>query len=96
VAGVVSDDPVLRRRARVARLVQIAQRVGYGCLLLAIVVFGIAAATSFPHWAVAVCIAALIAACVILPVPIILGYGVRAAQRDEDRAARGLPPRSGH
>jgi hypothetical protein len=58
------------------------------------VAFGIAAATSFPGWAVTTCVAALIAACVILPVPIVLGYGVRAAQRDEDRAARGLPPRS--
>jgi hypothetical protein len=94
LAGLVSDDPVLRRRARVAKLVLIAQRTGYTCLLGAIVVFGIAAATSFPHWAVTTCIAALIAACVILPVPIVLGYGVRAAQRDEDRAARGLPPRS--
>jgi ABC-type proline/glycine betaine transport system permease subunit len=90
----VSEDPVLRRRARVAKLVRVAQRAGYGCLLAAIVVFGIAAATSFPHWAVTMCVVALIAATVILPVPIVLGYGVRAAQRDEDRAARGLPPRS--
>ena len=92
----MSEDPVLERRARVARLVTIAQRVGYGCLLVAIVVFVVAAATSFPHWAVTTCIATLIAACVILPVPIVLGYGVRAAQRDEDRAARGLPPGRGH
>ena len=94
MARVVSEDPVLRRRARVAKLVLVAQRTGYACLLGAIVAFGIAAATSFPHWAVTTCVAALIAACVILPVPIVLGYGVRAAQRDEDRAARGLPPRS--
>ena len=94
MAVVVNEDPVLRRRARVARLVVIAQRAGYACLLGAIVVFVVAAATSFPHWAVTTCVVALIAACVILPVPIVLGYGVRAAQRDEDRAARGLPPRS--
>jgi hypothetical protein len=94
MAVVVNDDPILQRRARVAKLVLVAQRAGYGCLLGAIVVFGVGAATNFPHWAVATCIAALIAACVILPVPIILGYGVRAAQRDEDRAARGLPPSS--
>ena len=84
----MSDDPVLRRRARVARLVQVAQRAGYTCLLGAIVVFGIAAATSFPHWAVTTCVAMLIAACVILPVPIVLGYGVRAAAReDRERSA---------
>jgi hypothetical protein len=89
---VVNDDPVLRRRARVARLVQIGQRVGYGCLLLAIVAFGIGAATSFPDWTVTVCVAALVAACVILPVPIVAGYGVRAAERDERRATGGMPP----
>jgi hypothetical protein len=92
MALVVSEDPVLRRRAKVARLVAIGERVGYGCLLLAIVAFGVGAATSFPSYSVTTCIAALVAACVILPVPIVAGYGVRAAQRDEDRAARGLPP----
>jgi hypothetical protein len=92
MARVVSEDPILRRRARVARLVQIGQRVGYGCLLLAIVAFGAATATGFAHWAVTTCIVALVAACVILPVPIVAGYGVRAAERDERRAAAGLPP----
>jgi hypothetical protein len=88
----VNDDPVLRRRARVAHLVQIGQRVGYGCLLLAIAAFVAAAATGFAHWAVTTCVVTLVAACVILPVPIVAGYGVRAAERDERRAAAGLPP----
>jgi hypothetical protein len=92
VAGVVSEDPVLRRRARVARLVQIGQRIGYGCLLLAIVAFGVGVATSFPAYTVTASITGLVAACVILPIPIVLGYGVRAAERDERRAAGGLPP----
>ena len=81
----VSDDPILARRARVARLVQFGQRVGYGCLLLAMVAFGVGAATGFPGYAVTTSITGLIAACVILPVPIVLGYGVRAAERDERR-----------
>jgi hypothetical protein len=88
VAVVVNDDPILRRRARVARLVQIGQRVGYGCLLLAIVAFAVGAATDFPSYSVTVCIAALAAACVILPVPIVAGYGVRAAERDERKERR--------
>jgi hypothetical protein len=87
LVGVVSDDPILVRRARVARLVTIGQRIGYGCLLLAIVAFGIGAATGFPGYAVTASITGLVAACVILPVPIVVGYGVRAAARDERRAA---------
>ena len=82
----MNDDPVLRRRARVARLVQLGQRAGYGCLLLSIVAFGVGAATGFPGYTVTVSVSGLVAACVVLPVPIVLGYGVRAAERDERRA----------
>jgi hypothetical protein len=81
----VSDDPVLRRRAQVARLVRTGQRVGYGFLLLAIVAFGVGVATGFPDYTVTASIAGLVGACVTLPVPIVLGYGVRAAERDERR-----------
>ncbi len=78
-----ADDPVLRHRARLAVGVRIAKRAGYGALLVAIVAFGAAAATGFPRALVAVCIAALVASCVILPVPIVMGYGIRAAERAE-------------
>ena len=37
---------------------------------------------------VTVTVVALVAGCVILPVPIVLGYGLRAAER-EDRQRRG-------
>jgi hypothetical protein len=87
-----SDDPVLVRRARAARLVKLGQRVGYGFLLLAIVAFAVAATTDFPGYAVTTSIVGLVGACVILPVPIVVGYGVSAAERDERRAAGGLPP----
>jgi hypothetical protein len=90
----VSDDPVLRRRARVARLVQAGQRVGYGFLLLSIVAFGVGAATGFPGYAVTVSVVGLVGACVILPVPIVAGYGVRAAERDERRAAAAKAKRT--
>jgi hypothetical protein len=43
----------------------------------------VAAATDFPALGVDLSIAALVAACVILPLPIVLGYGVRAAEREE-------------
>jgi hypothetical protein len=90
--GQRGDDPVLVRRARAARLVKLGQRVGYGFLLLAIVAFAVAATTDFPGYAVTTSIVGLVGACVILPVPIVVGYGVRAAERDEKRAAGGLPP----
>ncbi len=81
------NDPVAQRRARIAQWVAVAKRVGYGALLAGIVLFFVALATSFPAWAVTATIVALVAAFVILPLPIVLGYGVRAAEREE-RAAR--------
>lgn len=81
----MNDDPIAARRARIAHVVAIAKRVGYAALAVAIVAFFVGVATGFPTWTVAVSVAGLIASCVILPVPIVLGYGVRAAAR-EDRA----------
>ena len=49
--------------------------------------FVIAIVTDFPALWVNLSIGALVAACLILPVPIVLGYGVRAAER-EDRERR--------
>jgi hypothetical protein len=83
-----NPDPVLERRARIARFVKLAQRVGYGFLLLAIVAFIAGALSDFPSWLVTVTVASLVAAIVILPVPIVLGYGVRAAEREERQQAQ--------
>jgi hypothetical protein len=85
---VVSDDPVIARRQRIARFVTIGKRIGYLALLVAIVAFFVGVVTSFPTWTVTVSIAGLAVACVVLPLPIVLGYGVRAADR-EDRE-RGI------
>jgi hypothetical protein len=88
-AVVSSSDPVAARRARIARWVGLAKRIGYGLLLLAVVAFVVAAVAGFPTWAVTVTVVALVGACIVLPVPIILGYGLRAAEReDREDAAR--------
>jgi hypothetical protein len=78
-----SDDPVLVRRARIARLAALGKRIGYLALGVAIVSFAAGVVTAFARWTVVVSTAGLITACVILPIPIVLGYGVRAAARDE-------------
>ena len=77
------NDPVLARRRRIGRFVKIAKRVGYTALLVAIVVFAIGLAAGFPSWTVDVIVIGLVVAIVVLPVPIVLGYGIRAAEREE-------------
>jgi len=78
-------DPILERRSRIRRLVSIGQRVGYGAMALAVLVFAIGAAFGLPGWTVVVTVAALAVSIAVLPVPIVLSYGIRAAER-EDRA----------
>jgi len=92
-----ADDPVVARRTRIARWVRLAKRVGYGLLLVAVLAFAVAAITGFPSGVVTVTVVALVAACVVLPVPIVLGYGLRAAEREDRdasarRAGREPPP----
>ena len=79
----MESDPVLVRRARIAARVKLAKRIGYTALLVSIVAFGIAIATSFSGAAVVVAVVGLAVAFVVLPIPIVLGYGVRAAEREE-------------
>ena len=89
-----ADDPVAARRAVIARRVGWASRAGYGALGIAVVSFLVGLATDFPAALVNLTIAGLVAACLILPVTIILGHGVRAATREdrEHGAAGGGPP----
>ena len=78
-----NEDPIRARRARIARVVRHARHAGYAALAVSMVSFAVAAATDFPGLAVDLSIAALVAAIVILPLPIVLGYGVRAAERED-------------
>ncbi|MDQ4069219.1 MAG: hypothetical protein M3203_07085 [Actinomycetota bacterium] len=80
-----NDDPVRARRARIARLVALGQRIGYGLWLVAILVFVAGALTRFRPIMVTVVIACLAAGSALLAPSIVISYGVRAAER-EDRA----------
>ena len=82
-----ADDPVLVRRARISRLVDAGQRIGYSLWLVAIVVFAIGAATKFRPAMVTIVIGCLAAGSALLAPAIVIGYGVKAA----DRADRGEP-----
>ena len=81
--GADADDPIRHRRAQVARWTQLANRVGY--LLLA----GRHRAVlrrpghGFSATMAGLVVAAMVAACVLLAPSIVLGYAVKAAERDD-------------
>ena len=80
-------DPVLVRRARIARLVDVGQRLGYGLFGLALVLFFVGFATRFSSDLTTVIVTSLLAGSFVLAPAIVFGYAVKAA----DRADRGLP-----
>ena len=83
-----SVDPVRARRQRAARLAQLGQRVGYGLLGLALVLFGLALALDLPDGLVAGVVASLVVGSAVLAPAIVLGFAARAAEREDREAGR--------
>ncbi|MDP9387173.1 MAG: hypothetical protein M3Q48_04415 [Actinomycetota bacterium] len=85
--GAVPVDPVLVRRARWARLGAAGTRLGYTLVLVAIVAFVVGVVTGFGPVVRATVTVALLATTLTLAPGIVIGYAVRAAER-EDRERR--------
>jgi len=81
-------DPVLERRIRIARLVRLGKRVGYGLFLVSIVAFFIGFATSYTDRLVSIIGGALIIGSLILAPAIVMGYAVRSAHREDHALGR--------
>lgn len=78
-----SDDPVRRRRAQVARWTLLANRLGYLVLALAVSLFVMAFALGFTSTMATLIIINLVVSFVLLAPSIVLGYAVKAAERDD-------------
>jgi hypothetical protein len=81
-------DPIRARRQQVARWSLLANRIGYLFVAVAMAVFIIGFALGFTPAVVAIVVATLLVGSALLLPSIILGYAVKAAER-EDRE-RGL------
>ena len=84
----MSIDPVRARRQTVARWTRLANRIGYLCFGIAIVTFVIGFIVSFNAAVSAVVIGSMIVGSALLAPAIVLGYAVKAAERDDRE--RGL------
>jgi hypothetical protein len=76
-------DPVTARREQVRRWALLANRVGYLLFAAAIAVFVIAFAVGFSGGLVTVVTLCLVAGSLLLAPSIILGYAVKAAERED-------------
>lgn len=82
-AHTIADDPVRRRRAQVARWTLLANRVGYLVLALAMTLFVMAFAFGFTATMATLVIISMIVSFALLAPSIVLGYAVKAAERED-------------
>jgi hypothetical protein len=86
--GSGEPDPVLVRRERYRRAASRGQAVGYALFGVTVVLFIVGYALGFPSTIVAATVGSLAVGSVVLLPAIIVGYAVKAADR-EDREAGG-------
>ena len=84
----VNQDPVRARRARIDRLSGLGQRIGYALYLVAVVAFFVGFATAYSTALVALIVAGLAVGSILLLPSIILGYAVKAAEREDREQGR--------
>jgi hypothetical protein len=77
------SDPVRARRAQIARWTALANRVGYLLLALSVALFVIAFAVGFSSTMATLVVVSMVVSFVLLVPSIILGYAVKAADRDD-------------
>lgn len=75
------SDPVLQRRARIAHLVELGQRVGYGLFAIAVALFFVGFVIDFTSGVVTAIVLALVVGSLVLAPAIVFGYAVKAADR---------------
>ncbi len=81
-------DPIRERRARIAKLVEVGQRVGYGLFGIAIVAFLVGFASGFAGTTGTVIVASLVVGSLVLAPAIVFGYAVKAAEREDRELGR--------
>ncbi|MEO7428518.1 MAG: hypothetical protein ABIY48_03955 [Acidimicrobiales bacterium] len=81
-------DPVRERRARIAKLVALGQRIGYSLFGIAIIAFVVGFVVGFDGITGPLIIGSLVVGSIVLAPAIVFGYAVKAAERDDRQ--RGL------
>lgn len=76
-----TDDPILEKRARVARLVSLAMRVGYSLFAVALVLFFWALFTRFTSALATATTVCLVLGSFVLAPAMVVKYAVKAADR---------------
>ena len=83
-----AHDPVRARRAQWAKAASFGQRVGYVLFLVAVVAFFVGLVVGWSGGFSSTIVFCLVAGSVFLAPAIVLGYAVKAAEREDREAGR--------
>lgn len=86
------SDPVLVHRARMGRMAAAGQRFGYAMFGVAIALFVYGAVVGFSSAIAVAVVVALAVGSVVLAPAIVLGYAVKAADREDRERSGGAGP----
>ena len=78
-----SNDPVRVRRAQIARVASLSQRIGYLLFAVAVVIFFIGFFAGFTGGLVTSIVVLMAIGSALLAPAIVAGYAVKAAERDD-------------
>lgn len=81
-------DPVRERRAQIAKLVEVGQRVGYALFGVAMVTFVVGFLAGFDGIVGPVIVGSIVIGSVVLAPSIVFGYAVKAAEREDREHGR--------
>ncbi|MEO5723491.1 MAG: hypothetical protein ABIQ39_16910 [Ilumatobacteraceae bacterium] len=81
-------DPVRARRQKVAHWTLLANRIGYLLFAVAIATFVIGFALGFNGAVATIVLVSMVVGSILLAPAIVLGYGVKAAERDDREHGR--------
>lgn len=78
-------DPVLIKREIIRKRVRVSKTIGYSLLLISIVSVFACLPLKWPAYLVWIAMITFTLSCVILPLPIIFGYAIKAAEREDKK-----------
>ncbi len=83
-----NGDPIRARRARIAKLTDLGQKIGYALFGIAIIVFVIGFVIGYSGTLVTIIVTSLLVGSVVLAPSIVFSYAVRAAEREDRELGR--------
>ena len=78
-----SSDEVLVKREKIRKRVKIGKQVGYSLMLISIITMFLCIPFNWPAFLTITSMVTFTLSCIVLPLPIIFGYAIKAAEKED-------------